>query len=254
MVNIKVRSLNWFINTGSSPQHSSRSYSVPYTFEYYVQLTNDTIIAWEKIIPIPHSIHFAHDQAASTSTLMVPWLLAVRIVGRSLFQHTALIKYDPASSSVSSISGDPNLCHVKGFEISCKAPLNPQLRVKGKCTIKKTQFNTTNLVVDKNFVRFTPTCNVFTANGKTNKVFLICVAFKSTNLHMFEWKWKKIYINLLNEYDISAMILVHIMKILRSDFKPNSTLYKWLIRWSLQPLTYLLWNVIISNRKSSNST
>lgn len=91
-------------------------------------LINDTInhSIREKIIPIPHSILFSRVQAASTSTLMVPWLFAVRIVGRSLFQHTALMKYDPASSSASSISGDPNLWQVKGLEISWKGQLNPQ--------------------------------------------------------------------------------------------------------------------------------
>lgn len=35
---------------------------------------------------------FQVNQAASTSTFIVPWLLAVNIVGLSLFQHTALMK------------------------------------------------------------------------------------------------------------------------------------------------------------------
>lgn len=60
-----------------------------------------------------------YNQAASTRTLMVPWLFAVSIVGLSLFQQTALIKYEPASSSASSMSGDPNLCDVTGLVISC---------------------------------------------------------------------------------------------------------------------------------------
>ena len=58
--------------------------------------------------------------AARTRTLIVPWLFAVNIVGLSLFQQTALMKYDPISSSLSSISEEPNLCHAIGLEIACK--------------------------------------------------------------------------------------------------------------------------------------
>ena len=39
--------------------------------------------------------HFSENftiQAESVNTLIVPWLLAVNIVGLSLFQHTALMK------------------------------------------------------------------------------------------------------------------------------------------------------------------
>lgn len=41
----------------------------------------------------------------------------------------------------------------------------------------------TNLVVDKYFISFTATCNIFTVYCKTNKVFLICVASESTDLY-----------------------------------------------------------------------
>lgn len=66
-------------------------------------------------------------QAASTRTFIVPWLFAVNIVGLSLFQHTALMKYEPASSSVSSRSEDPNLCHAAGFEMACKCNTTTEL-------------------------------------------------------------------------------------------------------------------------------
>lgn len=36
--------------------------------------------------------HTLYDQGASTRTLIVPWLLAVSMVGLSLFQQTALMK------------------------------------------------------------------------------------------------------------------------------------------------------------------
>lgn len=49
---------------------------------------------------------------------MVPWLFAVSIVGLSLFQHTALMKYDPASSPSFSKSV-LNLCLAAGLEIAC---------------------------------------------------------------------------------------------------------------------------------------
>lgn len=59
--------------------------------------------------------------AASTSTLIVPWLFAVNIVGLSLFQHTALMKYDPPSSSPSpSFKSELNLCHAAGLDIAYK--------------------------------------------------------------------------------------------------------------------------------------
>lgn len=59
-------------------------------------------------------------QGARTSTLIVPWLFAVKIVGLSLFQQTALMKYEPASSSLSSKSEELNLCQAIGFDIACK--------------------------------------------------------------------------------------------------------------------------------------
>lgn len=59
-------------------------------------------------------------QAERFKTLTVPWLLAVNMIELSLFQHTALMKKGPISSSGSSKSGEPNLCHVTGFGSSCK--------------------------------------------------------------------------------------------------------------------------------------
>lgn len=43
--------------------------------------------------------------------------------------------------------------------------------------------NITNLVVDKHFICFTATCNVFTIYCKTNKVLFICVTSKGANLY-----------------------------------------------------------------------
>lgn len=59
------------------------------------------------------------NQGARTRIFIVPWLFAVTIVGLSLFQHTALMKYDPASSSASSAS-ELNLCQAAGLDIACK--------------------------------------------------------------------------------------------------------------------------------------
>lgn len=69
-------------------------------------------------------------QGASTRTLIAPPLFAVNIVGLSLFQHTALMKYDPASSSFSFDSEELNLWHAMGLEIACNQTLELELQKK----------------------------------------------------------------------------------------------------------------------------
>jgi hypothetical protein len=90
-------------------------------------------------------------QGASSSTLIMPCELAANMVGLSLFQHTALMKWD-VPSSLSSAFGDSNLWQEDGFDISCEtntaylnsenktdldntAILNNKLRKGGKETI-----------------------------------------------------------------------------------------------------------------------
>lgn len=122
---------------------------------------------------------------ASTKTFIVPWLFAVSIVGLSLFQQTALIKYDPASSSGSSGSGEPNLCQVTGRDISCRVTHNYQMHSQryqqhsNDISISRTS---ANLVVNVDFIGFTATCNVFTIHRQTHEVFLVRVAFECTQL------------------------------------------------------------------------
>jgi len=57
-------------------------------------------------------------QGAKASTLIVPCEFAANMVGLSLFQHTALMKWE-VSSSLSSELGDPNLCHDAGLDMAC---------------------------------------------------------------------------------------------------------------------------------------
>lgn len=126
---------------------------------------------------------------------MVPWLLAASIVGLSLFQHTALMKKDVTSSSASSTSGEPNLCQVTGFEIAWKSQVIVNLL---KFSLKRNQNelificspskegvvwrDDADLVVDKNLIGFTAARNEFVVHRETDKIFLICMPSKYTNL------------------------------------------------------------------------
>lgn len=125
------------------------------------------------------------NQAASTSTLIVPRLLAANMVGLSLFQHTALMKYVPASSSVSSCtSGDPNLCHVAGFEMAWEFDHGKKILTSSSRDVMTCILFCTHLVVHIYFICFTATAQELVVHSQTNKVLLICVSLVCSNLKM----------------------------------------------------------------------
>lgn len=140
-------------------------------------------------------------QGARTRTLIVPCELAAIMVGLSLFQHTALIKWELTSSSLSSGFWDPNLWHAAGLDIACHSHI-PTFRSRNKPLLKKrtkqsivaiTLEETTfgchwndvenaYLMINKDFISFAAACNIFTVDSQPYEVLLICVSSERSYL------------------------------------------------------------------------